>query len=525
MAEAVLKKIDPKKDFIIGRQVLDILTSGMYDNPLMIYREYVQNAADSIDLAYDKKVFAREDGIIKVHINGLNRTISIFDNGLGVSNQNVERVLLSVGYSSKEGTQNRGFRGIGRLGGLAYCKKLRFETRSKASEQVAIVDWDQHELSNLLEDGKIKTLEEAIGSLSSVRFRPATNEEPSHFFKVTLEGVERFHTDQLMDIHAVRKYLSQVAPVPYDKDNFSFSKELEEYFSDVKGVTTYNLSLNGEQVFRPYVDEFDVAKDRKERIRSIEFFKFTDTSGTLIAKGWFAKTNFMSAFPQSFCGRGVRIRQGNIEVGNEYSLADFYAERRFASWQIGEIQICGNKLKTNARRDGFEHTPNYQVFLERAGLLGGHLSKLCREASKERCAKQRVEIALSDLKSLTDEDATFINEKHFESALNLANSKLEQIKQFVENNPGNDEIEAEYHALADKITSLDHDGQLLSEKVNGQILNRKKGKKVIEDLIASIKQGYGKAQSADELISHVLGKYLKSSIDKNINIIGAGLEE
>lgn len=36
---------------IIGKNVIENLTLGMYENSLMIYREYIQNAADSIDNA------------------------------------------------------------------------------------------------------------------------------------------------------------------------------------------------------------------------------------------------------------------------------------------------------------------------------------------------------------------------------------------------------------------------------------------------------------------------------------------
>ena len=33
----------------IGKFTLETLTTGMYDSPKDIYREYIQNAADSID--------------------------------------------------------------------------------------------------------------------------------------------------------------------------------------------------------------------------------------------------------------------------------------------------------------------------------------------------------------------------------------------------------------------------------------------------------------------------------------------
>ena len=38
----------------IGHQVIDIVTCGMYNNPLMVLREYVQNAADAIEVAERK---------------------------------------------------------------------------------------------------------------------------------------------------------------------------------------------------------------------------------------------------------------------------------------------------------------------------------------------------------------------------------------------------------------------------------------------------------------------------------------
>ena len=36
---------------IAGKFLLEILTKGMYSNPMHIYREYIQNSCDSIDKA------------------------------------------------------------------------------------------------------------------------------------------------------------------------------------------------------------------------------------------------------------------------------------------------------------------------------------------------------------------------------------------------------------------------------------------------------------------------------------------
>ena len=55
MAQAIpeAKLMDDKVTVRVGKQVIDILTTGMYSNPLMALREYVQNAVDAIDDAVE----------------------------------------------------------------------------------------------------------------------------------------------------------------------------------------------------------------------------------------------------------------------------------------------------------------------------------------------------------------------------------------------------------------------------------------------------------------------------------------
>ena len=38
-------------EIVIGKDILELLSSSMYVDPMTIYREYAQNAADSIDEA------------------------------------------------------------------------------------------------------------------------------------------------------------------------------------------------------------------------------------------------------------------------------------------------------------------------------------------------------------------------------------------------------------------------------------------------------------------------------------------
>ena len=54
----------------IGKDVLELVTSAMYTSPLTIYREYIQNSSDAIELAEEQKILKNiNDGRIDININ------------------------------------------------------------------------------------------------------------------------------------------------------------------------------------------------------------------------------------------------------------------------------------------------------------------------------------------------------------------------------------------------------------------------------------------------------------------------
>ena len=112
----------------VGKFTLESLTTGMYSDPRIVYREYIQNSVDSIENAVADGILTDEEAQIKVLVDAENGCISIIDNGKGISSANAANVLLSIGKSTKRQEANRGFRGIGRLGGLSYCARLTFIT-------------------------------------------------------------------------------------------------------------------------------------------------------------------------------------------------------------------------------------------------------------------------------------------------------------------------------------------------------------------------------------------------------------
>ena len=66
----------------VGKNILDNLTTGMYSDSKVIYREYIQNACDQIDLAISMGILTANEGGVDIFIDTKKRYISIKDNAM-----------------------------------------------------------------------------------------------------------------------------------------------------------------------------------------------------------------------------------------------------------------------------------------------------------------------------------------------------------------------------------------------------------------------------------------------------------
>ena len=97
----VAAKTRPITEFVpekitVGKDILELLSGAMYVDPLNLYREYIQNAADSID-----EGLGREHTEIVVSLDPINRRIDITDTGTGVPNSDFVSVMTTIGGSRK----------------------------------------------------------------------------------------------------------------------------------------------------------------------------------------------------------------------------------------------------------------------------------------------------------------------------------------------------------------------------------------------------------------------------------------
>src|SRR5580700_10989212 len=84
------------ESIIVGKDILEVLSSAMYVDPLAIYREYIQNAADAIDEARRTSILtSSQNGTVEIHIDIDKRTVVIRDNGTGIASADFEPRMTS----------------------------------------------------------------------------------------------------------------------------------------------------------------------------------------------------------------------------------------------------------------------------------------------------------------------------------------------------------------------------------------------------------------------------------------------
>lgn len=397
-------------ELIIGKYTLESLTNGMYASPLDLYREYIQNAVDSIDIAVNLQIEKKENLGIVIKIDDVKKNICIYDNGCGIEKDKAVATLIDIGNSAKIRNNHRGFRGIGRLAGLGYCGELVFTTSAINESVKTIIRFNAKLLKEMLlaKDQDNVSVNDVIEKIVSVE--TAAEKENKHYFEVSLIDVTS--NDGLMDIDRVNDYLIQHAPLPYSA-LFHWQNLIQEKVR-IAGymIPNYRISLNGKLLFKPYQDQFvsDRVKKITDNIQDIQVTPFY-RNGMLSAVLWYAQTSFYGTISDNSI-KGIRVRQGNILIGDRTSCNAFFKEERFNGWILGELHVIDPDLIVNSRRDDFEKNDAYyalvDTFREWAFLLSKDIRSISYERSLSKEKKAVVEAQnIEDVNDLCSEDLSF----------------------------------------------------------------------------------------------------------------------
>jgi hypothetical protein len=390
IAQINISSLQPKpkplsENVIVGKDILELLAGSMYLDPLNVYREYVQNAADAIDEARDAGLNFDGAPGVRISFDHVERTIKIRDNGISIPSSEFSRRLVTIGASQKRGKKLRGFRGIGRLSGLGYCQELIFRGRADGDEKVMEIRWDGRLLREKLRDehydGDIAALVKDV--VTETRF--SGEGFPSRFFEVELRKITRMRSDVLMNEEAVRIYLAQVAPVPFS-DEFIPGKGIDSYLEQYGIHPPISVELDDGRgpIFHRIQNYIKLSDTVVDPISSIEHVQLIGVDGEVCAVGWIADHSYSGAIPKKLALGGIRLRAGNIQIGDESILATLFPEPRFAGWAIGDIHVVSQKILPNGRRDDFEPTASYAHLQSELILQAKRITQKIRARSAQR---------------------------------------------------------------------------------------------------------------------------------------------
>lgn len=366
------------KEYNFGANILENLTTGMYQDSKVIYREYIQNACDQIDKAEKMGILNPRDlnnklpdvgeGIIDICLKPERRYIAIEDNATGIKADDFQRTLGNIADSDKIMGKDKGFRGIGRLCGLAYCQKLVFTSRWIGENVVSVMTCDAFKMREMINDSNTKkhryTALEVLNKMIHFDVRPATPEDSEHFFRVELfdineENEELFGGKDDDNMVQLIDYLSFIAPVPYNA-NFIYRKEIYEHAKNLNlHIDEYVIKINGTQIFKKYKTHLKTGNGADE-VFGVEFNDFYAEDGTILGWMWFGKTTFKAAIKEDEISRGLRLRKENIQIGEEDTLRGMFtreASKRGNNYFIGEVFAISKELIPNSQRTYFNENP------------------------------------------------------------------------------------------------------------------------------------------------------------------------
>ena len=395
-----------------GGFILETLTIGLYGDSRNAIREYLQNGFDALQSAIDEGHISSEEAQIVIEMS--TDRLAVRDNGVGLSCNMAVSTLTAIGASSKSYRREAGFRGIGRLAGIAFCDKLIFSTKAAGEERGTKVILNaaglRHDMSP--SRGGHRPLDELL--LDNIR--AFETEEPDindHYFEVVLIGFKNAPAE-CMDPARMVDFVSQVAPVSYD-DDFPFAKDiLGEATRRKTAIDTVRIVVraNGEEtaVYKPYRNEFAVGKDpvmlTKCELRESPSGRWW---------GWIGEKAEPGAYKDEKT-RAIRVRVRNIQIDDTHVMRQIFESipgapsyGRFNDWFVGEIFVEPTLLVPNARRDGFEDDEQWQAVRSELSELCSGLGRSAYEISKKN--QHSISKLAQDARTLEAETKKIISAK------------------------------------------------------------------------------------------------------------------
>ncbi len=434
---------------LIGSYLLESITTGMYGERKNAIREYVQNSYDGIQAAIEAKLLRAGSGKVTLTLSPDEKTLVILDNGIGLPYRVAVNTLTAVGASRKERGQQAGFRGIGRLAGIAFCKTLRFRTKAAGDDVETIVEFDCEKLrEGMLNSGR-KPAADLITACTTYEQWDITDER-SHYFEVSLVGLKNAPAEAI-DPLQLKGFLSQVAPVDFHPDFKTFRDEILERvgdietpdvpeppdkddedapdwsvleddsstmleripFSHISVVVRSGAPARDEQIFKPFRPKLGV--DDSDNVPLTRVSVRTGESGAWWA--WIGHKTKPGQYQEEAVS-GLRFRLKNIQIDGSDLITlvpttnESRSAFRWSNWFVGEIYVDPRAVVPNARRDNFEEDSRWLAIREELDVVCRELTTEARRISREH--QRSVEVLDEKAEKLRSAYLKTLNAKTFD---------------------------------------------------------------------------------------------------------------
>jgi len=418
---------------------VQILSEDLYPRKLEIIREYIQNASDALDdwLKISDLIPAdRTEPQIKVSIQG--KSVLIFDNGTGMTEDDIPK-LKRIAYSEKKVGEEAGYKGIGRLAGIAVAEKLKITSTSYGDPRLYHFEFRAADMRRDISDKKKQGVNEPASPVIKRHTSTWwTDIDPAdHYTLVEIRNIKD-SCDELLDPDKLIEYIGDIGPVDFSPDyshGAVISENLQRCVPDYSPKTVYLSRPDGKKVrvFKPYNDEMKTAAP--------QFIDIPDPNnpGKLLAYCWYTSKaeeilGKMRPTGKIFQVEGEEIEDRRRFAGLVYKLFGFSVgdrslpertlwstARARALWFTGEIHIVDKNVQpTTPRSDFIENAARAKLYMEAQKRIPVFLNNLAQQISDNRKAfqdakniRQKLErykaqlenggIERSDLKVIRDE--------------------------------------------------------------------------------------------------------------------------
>ena len=114
---------------------------------------------------------------------------------------------------------------------------------------------------------------------------------------------------------------------------------------------------------------------------SYDDLDFVDIDGLddgVAAIGWVLHHEYDGTIPKEAFVNGLRLRTGNMQIGDNAVLREVFPEPRFNGWTSAEIHVLDPRVVPNGRRDQFEQNVHFRNITNHLSPIARDIARRCR---------------------------------------------------------------------------------------------------------------------------------------------------